>query len=78
MNFCVNPNSDLSRWSVRELRQFYANARVTDWKSIGHTKGRMNRNAALRYEAELGRRGEGFPSDDWCDLHGKFNGSGAQ
>jgi hypothetical protein len=38
----------------------------------------MNRNAALCYEAELDRRGEGFPNDDWCDLHGKFNGSGAQ
>ena len=78
MNFFVNPNSDLSRWSVKELRQFYANARVTDWKSIGHTKGRMNSNAAACYEAELGHRGEGVPSDDWVDIHGKFNGSGSQ
>ena len=78
MNFYVNLSDDLSRWSVKELRHFYANARVTDWKSIGHTKGRMNRNAAFNYEAELGRRGEGVPSDEWVDLHGNFNGSGAQ
>ena len=77
MNYYVNPHSDLTRWTVKELRHFYANARTTDCQSIGHAKGNRNHQAAKLFQAELESRNAPVPNAEWVDDHGKFNGSGA-